>query len=58
MALSLPMQIQAQPAAPAPLDQTLGEVQVRDRHDGGYKAQKAASPKFTRPLGTRPRPCR
>lgn len=50
MALSLPMQIQAQPTTPAPLDLTLREVQVRDRHDGGYKAQKAASPKFTRPL--------
>ncbi len=48
MALGLPAQ--AQTAPQAPLEKSLSEVQVRERHEAGYKADAAASPKFTRPL--------
>ena len=61
MALGLPVQAQtatqatpapqelAQAAAPAK-DTALNAVHVRSRHEGGYKTDMAASPKFTRPL--------
>lgn len=48
MALGLP--VQAQNAPPPLPEKALKEVQVRDRQEGGYKADAAASPKFTRPL--------
>lgn len=48
MALGLPAQAQDSP--PPQPGKALQEIQVRDRHAGGYKADAAASPKFIRPL--------
>lgn len=45
-----PVDAQARPAASAPKETVLKEVQVRDRREGSYKAETASSPKFTRPL--------
>ncbi|CAB5710849.1 TonB-dependent receptor Fiu [Delftia tsuruhatensis] len=50
MALGLPAPAQAQASTAAAQETALKEVQVRARREGGYKAEKASSAKFTRPL--------